>query len=230
VVQEIEAHLLKNTEVGVGFLHLEESNADTLLGLMSIEANKPLHLPDVREKVKDDELREYFDKSCNSDRVVVWDHFGSNSIHEVLAKVRHMHNLGCKYIVLDHLSIVVSDQSGDERKQLDEITTKLKTLCMELDVAVIAIIHQNRAGQIRGTAGVEQLSNIVFKLHRDKTAVDEFRRNVTKVVVEKNRFCGITGPCCWLFYDSGTGRLRELDADEIRTYEEGGVVTKEEQW
>lgn len=44
----------------------------------------------------------------------------------VLDKVRHMHALGCKYTVLDHLSIVVSDQSGDERKQLDEISTKLK--------------------------------------------------------------------------------------------------------
>ena len=149
---------------GIGLLHLEEPNSDTALGLMSITANKPLHLPDVRETVDNDELRKYFDSTINNDRVVIWDHFGSNSIHEVLAKIRHMHNLGCKYIVLDHLSIVVSDQSGDERKQLDEISTKLKTLCMELNIAVIAVIHQNRQGQIRGTAGVEQLANMVIKL------------------------------------------------------------------
>jgi hypothetical protein len=91
-----------------------------------------------------------------------------------------MHALGCKYIVLDHLSIVVSDQSGDERKQLDEISTKAKTLCMNLNIALICVIHQNRQGQIRGTAGVEQLANIVLKLYRDNTDLNEWRRNVTR--------------------------------------------------
>jgi twinkle protein len=221
VLKEIEHYLLGNTKKGVGMLHLEEPNADTAMGLMSIAANKPLHLPDVRAQVSDDELRVYYDATVNTDRVVIWDHFGSNSIHEVLAKIRHMHNLGCKYIVLDHLSIVVSDQSGDERKQLDEITTKLKTLCMELNIAVIAVIHQNRQGQIRGTAGVEQLANIVLKLYRDLEEADEWRRNVTKISVQKNRFCGITGPGVYLWYNPVTNRLVELTKDEIARYESG---------
>lgn len=227
VIKEIEHHILKEslndeTKPGIGLLHLEEPNSDTALGLMSITANKPLHLPDVRELVDEKELREYYDKTINTDRIVIWDHFGSNSIHEVLSKIRHMANLGCKYIVVDHLSIIVSDQSGDERKQLDEISTKLKTLCMELNIAVIAIIHQNRAGQIRGTAGVEQLANIVIKLLRDIESASEWRRNVTKVLVQKNRFCGITGPGVYLLYDAVTGRLSELTDEEIKIYEEGG--------
>lgn len=230
VVKELEYHILKHSERGIGFLHLEEPNGDTALGIMSIAANKPLHLPDVRGTVSDDELRSYFNDTVNTDRVVIWDHFGSNSIHEVLAKIRHMHNLGCKYIILDHLSIVVSDQSGDERKQLDEISTKLKTLCMELNIAVIAVIHQNRQGQIRGTAGVEQLANIVAKLYRDKTEVDEWRRNVTKIVVEKNRFCGKTGPAEWLWYNDMTGRLSSLDAEEVKKFEAGASVAMEERW
>ncbi|MBZ4252075.1 hypothetical protein LAJ57_14335, partial [Streptococcus pneumoniae] len=76
----------------------------------------------------------------------------------------------------------------------------------ELDLAVIAVIHTNRAGQIRGTAGVEQLSNIVVRLERDKTEANEWRRNVTKVSVEKNRFCGYTGPACYLWYNKETAR------------------------
>lgn len=232
VLKEIEHYILNNTDPskGIGLLHLEEPNSDTALGLMSITADKPLHLPDVREGVSKDELRSYFDSTVNSERVVIWDHFGSNSIHEVLAKIRHMHNLGCKYIVLDHLSIVVSDQSGDERKQLDEISTKLKTLCMELNIAVIAVIHQNRQGQIRGTAGVEQLANMVIKLFRDKEDADEWRRNVTKLVIQKNRFCGMTGPATWLWYNPVTGRLQELSGEEIKKYESGASVPREEQW
>lgn len=221
VLKEIEHYILANSTYNVGIMHLEETNADTGLGLMSIEANKPLHLPDVRETIKEDELRAYYDKTINSDRVIIYDHFGSNDIADLLSKIKHMHALGAKYIILDHLSIVVSDQNGDERKQLDEISTKLKTLCMELNICVIAVIHQNRQGEIRGTAGVEQLANIVIKLNRNKEDEDPWRRNVTKIVVQKNRFCGRTGPACWLEYNPQTGRLEELSEQDIKRFEAG---------
>jgi Autographiviridae DNA primase/helicase len=229
VLKEIEHHLLANSPHSIGLLHLEESNGDTGLGLMSIEANKPLHLPDVRETVTQEELKAYYDKTINSERVIIYDHFGSNDITDLLNKIRHMAALGAKYIVLDHLSIVVSDQSGDERKQLDEISTKLKTLCMELNIAVLAVIHQNRNGQIRGTAGVEQLANIVIKLIRDREDDDPWRRNVTKVVIQKNRFSGKTGPAAYLYYNSETGRLEELDKHGIAKFESGASPNPDEQ-
>ena len=224
VVKHIEHKLLTDEELvaageGVGILHLEEPNYDTVIGLMSVEASKPYHLPDTERT--QDELRQYFDKVINHNRVVIWDHFGSNDVDAVLAKIRHMAALGCSYIVLDHLSIVVSDHSGDERKQLDEISTKLKMLCMNLNIAVIAVIHTNRQGQIRGSAGPEQIANIVMKLSRDKTDPDPWRRNITKISIEKNRFCGRTGPACYLFYNEITGRLEELSPEDSETYERG---------
>lgn len=233
ILKHIEHKLLTDPLVveknyGVGFLHLEEPNGDTALGLLSIHNRTPYHLPDVDRPEGD--LRKAYDEVLNNDRVVIWDHFGSNSVDAVLDKVRHMAALGCKYIVLDHLSIIVSDQAGDERKQLDEITTKLKTLTMELDLAVIAVIHTNRQGQIRGTAGVEQLANIVLRLERDKTDANEWRRNVTKVTVEKNRFCGYTGPASYLFYNKETARLMELDDDEVIVFEQGGAIGDDQQW
>lgn len=231
VLKHIEHLLLTNPEVkeknyGVGFLHLEEPNGDTALGLLSIHNGQPYHLPTTERPESD--LRKAYEELLANDRVVIWDHFGSNSVDAVLDKVRHMVALGCKYIVLDHLSIVVSDQSGDERKQLDEITTKLKTLTMELDIAVLAVIHTNRQGQIRGTAGVEQLANIVIRLERDKTDPNEWRRNVTKLTVEKNRFSGYTGPACYLWYNKDTARLIELDDAEALTYENGGHLNDDQ--
>jgi twinkle protein len=225
-LKEIEYNILTTTEYGVGFLHLEEPNRDTALGLLSVHNNKPYHLPDTPRDAE--ELKEAFGIVLDNDRVVIWDHFGSNEIHEVLAKIRHMHNLGCKFIFLDHLSIIVSNQSGDERKQLDEISTKLKMMCMELDICVVAVIHQNRQGMIRSSAGPEQLANIVVKLKREKTEPDAWRRNVTVVTVEKNRFCGRTGPATMLFYNEFTGRLTELTEDEQKAYNdntpiEGGI-------
>lgn len=221
LLREIIYAILPQSERGIGLCFLEETNGDTLLGLMSVHCNRPLHLPTVRSEITDEELKKIFDAVCSDERLVIWDHFGSNEVDGVLQKIRHMSALGCKYIILDHLSIVVSDQSGDERKQLDEISTKLKTLCMELNIAVICVIHQNRKGEIRGTAGVEQLSNMVIKLYRDKEADDAFTRNVTKVTIQKNRFCGRTGPATYLFYDQETGRLSELSQDQVKSYEQG---------
>jgi twinkle protein len=233
ILKHIEHSILTNEEAkeknyGVGFLHFEEPNGDTALGLLSIHNRVPYHLPTTERPEAD--LRKAYDELLNNDRVVIWDHFGSNSVDAVLDKVRHMAALGCKYIVVDHLSIIVSDQAGDERKQLDEITTKLKTLTMELDLAVIAVIHTNRAGSIRGSAGVEQLANIVIRLERNKTDPSEWRRNITKVTVEKNRFCGYTGPASYLWYNKETARLTEIEQEQVVIFENGGDIGDDVQW
>lgn len=225
-MKEIEYAILTNEELikrgyGVGFLHFEESKRDTALGMMSIHRNKPYHLPDTEKS--NDELIEAYNEIVNTERVVIWDHFGSNDIDTVLAKIRHMAALGCRYIVIDHLSIIVSDQSGDERKQLDEISTKLKTLTMNLNICVVCVIHINRKGEVRGSAGPEQLSNNVISLERNKLERDEWRRNITRIVVEKCRLSGRSGPAAWVFYNPVTGRLQELSKEEIERFEAGGT-------
>lgn len=224
-IKEIEYNILFNEELmeenaGIGFLHLEESKRDLAIGLMSIHKDKPYHFPDVERS--EEELAKAYDDVMNTERVVIWDHFGSNDIDVVLAKIRHMAALGCRYIMVDHLSIIVSDQEGDERKQLDAISTKIKTLTMNLGISVFCVIHINRNGQIRGSAGPEQVANIIIRLERDIKSHDEWRRNITLLSVEKNRKYGRTGPACYLFYNERTGRLEELGKEEIERYETGG--------
>lgn len=233
VMKEIEHALLVNEELrekgyGIGLLHFEEPNGDTALGLLSVHDSVPYHLPDV--DVSEERIRESYSELLDTDRLVIWDHFGSNSVEEVVNKVRHMHALGCRYIVIDHLSIIVSDQSGDERKQLDEISTKLKMLTVELDIALICVIHTNRKGEVRGSAGPEKVANIIMRLERDVKEKDEWRRNVTTISIEKNRFSGRTGPCCHLFYNPLTGRLSELSKDEVVKFEEGIPVDNPNVW
>lgn len=231
VMKEIEYALLFHPdlikeEIGVGFLHLEEPKRKLAQGLMSIHNNKPYHFPDV-ERTKE-ELLQAYDEVINTPRVVIWDHFGSNDIDVVLAKIRHMAALGCRYIMVDHLSIIVSDQSGDERKQLDEISTKIKTLTMNLDIAVFCVIHVNRQGQVRGSAGPEQVANTILRLERDKKDLNAWRRNITKITVEKNREYGRTGPAAYLYYNEMTGRLEELSKELAYEFENGGNGTGHE--
>ena len=101
---------------------------------------------------------------------------------------------------------------------------------MELNIAVFCVIHTNRQGEARGSAGPEKVANIHLSLHRNKKDPDEWRRNILKVEIEKNRFSGRTGPCLWLFYDEATGALMELDDEAIQKYEEGLTINDEKPW
>lgn len=208
---------------GVGMLMLEEPNRETAIHLMGTHAGKPYHLPDT-EKTPE-ELRRVYDEVINTERLLFYDHFGSNEIDVIVNKIRHMAVMGCKYIFVDHLSIIVSDQSGDERKDLDEISTKLKTLTVELDIAILCIIHTNRQGDARGSAGPEKVANVHLLIERDKEDPDPIRRNITKVTVKKCRLTGRTGPVSWVYYDSNTHQLYDLDEDAINKFEQGYPMT-----
>ena len=228
VMREIIHHIIKSTQDNIGLLMLEETPVITSKGLMSIEANQRLHLPDVH--LSKEEMKTYFDKTVGTGRVFMFDHFGSNSIDNIVSRVRFLaKGLDCKYIVIDHVSIIVSDQShGDERRALDEIMTRLRTLVQETGVAMMVVSHLRRPdgkgheegaatslSQLRGSASIGQLSDIVIGLERDAQNDDPEIRSTTRVRVLKNRFSGLTGPCSNLKYNNDTGRLVEVQSSDF---------------
>ncbi len=240
ILRELCYHFLKTTDYNIGGVFLEETIAESAEGLMSIHASKPLHLPTT--VYTEEEYKESFDHTMGTNRLFYYDHFGSTSIENIVSKVRYLARaLECKIIFLDHISILVSDQeNADERKALDAIATKLKTICMELGVLLIIVSHSKRPqgkpheeggqtslSELRGTAGIGQLSNMVIGLERNGQDEDLEVRNMTTIRVLKNRFAGETGPSSHLWYDKVTGRLieRDLEEDDLEVIE--GEVGKE---
>tara|TARA_R110000787_G_scaffold25245_2_gene71012 strand:- start:173 stop:1843 length:1671 start_codon:yes stop_codon:yes gene_type:complete len=224
VVKELVYNLYKNTDSMIGMIMLEESPKITALDIMSVEANLPLRRPDIH--IGAEEKKEYFDKTIGSGRFYFYKHFGSNSVDNIVSRVRYMAKaLDCRYIVLDHVSMIVSSQEyGDERKALDEIMTKLRVLVEETDISLIIVSHLRRPdgkgheegaatslSQLRGSASIGQLSDMVIGLERDAQHDDVHVRNTTCVRVLKNRFVGMTGPATYLYYDKDTGRLTETE-------------------
>ena len=220
ITRELTHYLRDATEDNIGILALEEDCAKTTLGIMSVEASKPLHLLDVPE----DERKGYWDATLGTGRYFMLDHWGSTQEDSLLARVRYMaKGLDCKWIILDHLSIVVSDQSeGDERKAIDSIMTKLRSLVQETGVGLFLVSHLKRPqgkgheegahvslADLRGSAAIAQLSDMVIGLERNQQHDDEKVRNTTTVRVLKNRFVGLTGAACYLYYDANTGRMIE---------------------
>ena len=227
VVKELESYILNNTEDNLAIIHLEESIERTVKGLMSIEANAPIHIPQYERELSDADKKALWQKSVGDKNVFFYDHFGSMSEDSLLNVIRtYAKSYDCQWIVLDHLSIVVSDQDGilDERKAIDAIMTKLRKIVQETGVGLFLISHlrrpQGRAheeggqvslSELRGSAAIAQLSDIVIGLERNQQDDDPIIRNQTTLRVIKNRFSGLTGPACKLQYDSDTGRLTEVD-------------------
>jgi twinkle protein len=209
-------------------MFLEESTRRTGLSLMSLAANKPLHLPDT---VATQEEKDYaFNQTLGTDRVYLFDHFGSTDVDNIVNRVRYLAKVvGCSYVFVDHISIIVSAQSnGDERKAIDEIMTKLRMLVQETGISVICVSHLKRPenkgheegaatslAQLRGSGAIAQLSDMVLGLERNGQADDTSERNTTRVRVLKNRFSGITGKACALLYSHDTGRMREIDEEAL---------------
>jgi twinkle protein len=222
IVRELEHYLIGATTDNIGILALEEDIPKTALGIMSIEANKQLHLD---KTVSQEEKRGYWERTMGSGRIFMFDHWGSTSEDNLLGRIRYMaKGLDCKWIILDHLSIVVSDQdNGDERKAIDSIMTNLRKLVQETGVGLFLVSHLRRPsggkahedggkislGELRGSASIAQLSDIVIGLERDQQHTDPHTRNTTCVRVLKNRFVGLTGPACYLYYDKESGRMIE---------------------
>jgi twinkle protein len=224
VVREIAFSLLQQGET-VGMIMLEESVKTTSLGLMGLYLNKRLHIS--QEGVTQDELKLAFDNTLGTGRVYLYDHFGSTQVDHLLSRVRTLaKSFDCKYIFLDHLSIVVSamDEGGDERKLIDRTMTLLRTLVQETGIGLIVVSHLKRPegkgheeggstslSQLRGSHSIAQLSDMVIGLERNQQGENP---NETVFRVLKNRFSGETGQAGSLFYDKETGRLTEHPAYE----------------
>jgi twinkle protein len=227
-LREIVWQILNKSTENIGLMFLEESVKKTAKSLMSLAVNKTLHLPDC--ETNDEELREAFDKTMGTDRLYLFDHFGSTSIDNIINRVRYMaKGLDCKYIFVDHVSIIVSAQeSGDERKAIDEIMTKLRMLVQETGISLFVVSHLKRPSdkgheegavttlaQLRGSGSIAQLSDIVIGLERNGQHEDMNERNTTHVRVLKNRFAGLTGKACRLLYNRVTGRMSEIPEETL---------------
>lgn len=244
ITRELTHWLLSQTEDKIGVLALEESVSRTSWGIVAVEANLPLSIREERKGVPQQDIRRWFDATLGTGRIEALDHFGSTGHESLLARVRYLIKaLDSKWIILDHLSIIVSamDDVGDERKTIDTIMTKLRQLTEETGAGLILVSHLRRVGgdrghedghevslsHLRGSQAIAQLSDAVIAAERNQQAENEKEANLTLLRVLKSRYSGYVGKANYLAYSHETGRLTEValeDKDEFLgvSYEETG--------
>jgi twinkle protein len=228
VTRELEHHLIKTTKDNVGIIALEEDWRRTIDGILSIEANARLYIDQVRETFSEDEVDNFFKilyDGENKNRVWIHAHFGTNDIEEIFSKLRFMIiSCDCRWVIIDHLHMLVTAVSeGDERRAIDNIMTRLRSIVEETGAGVVLVSHLRRTSSdkghengievslshLRGSQSIAQLSDCVIALERNQQSENEEEANTTKLRVLKSRYTGDVGVACQLIYQSETGRLVE---------------------
>jgi len=228
VMREMMHYVLNNTTENIGVISLEENVRNTIFHLMSVEANARLYIREIRDEFSREDLVAWQDATVGTRRFYAFDHFGSMRTDEILSRIRYMIKaLDCKWIFLDHLSILVSGLEGeDERRNIDNLMTKLRSITEECNVALLLVSHLRRTSgdtgheqgkevslaHLRGSQSIAQLSDAVVAMERDQQSDDENISNTTTIRVLKNRYSGETGVACHLFFNKATGRLKEVQS------------------
>lgn len=203
----------------VGVLYLEQPPVETVRRIAGKAVGKVLHVPG---KATVEERRAAIKVLVDSERLHLYDNFGSTDWEVVKAKIRYMAvGLGCKHIYLDHLTALVASEE-EERKALDKIMAEMAALALELKVTIHFISHLTRpegkpheeGGRVqikhfRGSNAIGMWSHFMFGLERDQQAEDEADRLTTLRVLKDRNTGQATGKTLLLGYDPISGMLSE---------------------
>ena len=136
-----------------------------------------------------------------SDRFFFYDHFGSLESDNLLHKLKYLASgLDVDFIVLDHISIVVSGiADGDERRIIDNLMTDLRSLVENTGVGMLLISHLSvpqggakaheegggvALNQLRGSGSIKQISDNIIGVGEGPTGE---RPNISLIRLLKNR-------------------------------------------
>ena len=232
VIKEIILDLLSKTSDRIGLISLEESVGDTAEKFIGMAIKKPLN---EDSPPPEDELRQGFDEVFGDERLVLLDHQGSVGDDSLVDKIEYMALMGCKYLVLDHITIAVSEGtdglSGNEA--IDKFMSDLLKIVKRHNIWLGLISHLRKAqggkafedgniasiDDIKGSGSIKQISFDIIAFSRNLTAEDEDERNTVQFRVLKSRFTGKTGDAGSAAYNPNTTRLiaKEVGFDYITT-------------
>jgi twinkle protein len=214
----------------IGNCYLEENHVKTAQGYIAIHNNVPLgRLRHNTAMLSTTAWTQAKQEVVN--RMHFHKHFGSLESKSLISRLRYFATV-CKvdFIVLDHISIVTSgmeSSSEGERKDIDILMTRLRALCEETGVGIIAIVHLKRTeknfnegaqvalSDLRGSGSLEQLSDNVIALERDQQGE---RQTEMRIRILKCREMGETGESDLLNYNRSNGRIEAVD--EAAAFEE----------
>jgi len=228
VTKEIMLHIIKNPDEKLGIISLEEDVGESVQKL--IEMYLGLSVMDDEKPVPESEKRRAFDAIFGDiGQVIILDHQGSVSDQSLIDKMRAMCAMGINNIILDHITIAVSE--GNEgltgNEAIDKMMSDLLKLVKGWPVWLGVISHLRKTGSgnksfeeghmpsmddIKGSGSIKQICFDILAFSRDMGHENERMRNTTNIQVLKARTTGKTGPAGRVYYDHDKRRLEKIAA------------------
>lgn len=224
LAREIMYDLAMRHNLKVGVMMLEENVRRTAKGIIGIHLKRPIHI--TREGLSNEEYKKAFDETLGTGRFILYNHFGSLENNKLINAMRYMAvSEKCDFLILDHVSIATSGiEAKDERKMIDVLMTRLRSLVEETGVGLLAICHLKRTedkkpheegatisiNHLRGSQALGQLSDTIIALERNQQAEDSYKKNILNIRVLKCRQTGETGLAGSLHYNKTTNRLEDV--------------------
>lgn len=237
LLREIVLHIKATTEDKIGMVSLEESPEAEAKRLSGMQ----LGINTSSEAVTFEDLESGFDQLFGDDteeeRIMMLDHQGTINDTSIISKLEYMCLMGCKYLLIDHITILVSEGvdklQGNEAQ--DKIMNELLSLVKKYPVWIGLVSHLRKVGQgsvsfeegklptmddIKGSGSIKQISFDIIAFARPLNAETELARNTIKMAVLKARTTGLTGRVLGAIYDHATGRLTAEDSEKAAEDEE----------
>jgi len=221
VVKETILNLLEQSDTKVGLISLEESIGDTATKLIGMSINKNIRMPD---DVTEEEARKGYEKVFGDERLILLDHQGSVADTSLLDRIEYLAALGCSYLILDHITIAVSEgvDGATGNEAVDKVMSSLLKIVKRYNIHLTLISHLRKSSgegksfeegimpnldSIKGSGSIKQISFDIVGFARNMMAIEKSDRNIVKFAVLKSRFSGDTGQCGQATYNVDTGRL-----------------------
>jgi KaiC/GvpD/RAD55 family RecA-like ATPase len=224
----------------VAMFYLEERPVETMQRMIASQLkvnylefkNSPLKV------AKQEDIERVYNDIVSNNRIVMLDHFGSLPLSEFMSKIKHAYFVeGCRYIVVDHISILTSPDVANERAELDMTMTTLAAFCAANDVCVLLISHINRTNadafkppkgkenepfwvrvtkeSLRGSSSLESLSWNILALEPE--ILPDRSRGRCRIVTLKNRTWSYLGVADAFKLDQDTWEVI-LDEDSADSF------------
>lgn len=215
IARFFECSLLKNSDVNIGLLHMEEQKSTTYRAMASYHLNKNVRTKDdAREnEISEDDVIKAAKEISQGERTILFEMRSHDDPLDLLDHVRVLATVyNVSFIFIDHvqrLAYLSSSGIDGATSTLTTLASRMAQLCKELNIGVVFLSQVNDDGRTKYAASLEEEAIIVVKLERDFESEDEVERNTTRFIFDKNRPFSKLGDGGSIFYDIETTLLRE---------------------
>jgi len=210
----------------IGICSLEEPVGKTAADLMKMHGG--IDTKDLTKKKQ----KKVFNKIFKDEHFLMLDHQGSCGDTSLLAKMECLCLMGCTTLILDHITIAVSEGingiQGNEA--IDKFMSDLLKLAQAYPVWIGVISHLRKSptggkafeagampslDDIKGSGSIKQICYDIVAVTRNAEADEPRIRNQIEMRVLKARETGRLGPAGWLYYNEETYRIESLDDCDV---------------